>query len=50
MLLDSIIYLRNPLNWDKQVHQVLGTSVAIDAEGHPSCPSTLLFPKRLDAA
>ena len=20
MLLDSVIYLRNPLNWDKQVH------------------------------
>ena len=28
MLLDSVIYLRNPLNWDRQVHQVLGTSVA----------------------
>ena len=28
MLLDSVIYLRNPLNWDKQVHQVLGTTVA----------------------
>lgn len=27
MLLDSVIYLRNPLNWDKQVHQVLGTTV-----------------------
>ncbi|KZR75251.1 CBS domain-containing protein [Prochlorococcus marinus] len=27
LLLDSVIYLRNPLNWDKQVHQVLGTSV-----------------------
>ena len=27
MLLDSVIYLRNPLNWDRQVHQVLGTSV-----------------------
>ena len=23
MLLDSVIYLRNPLNWDKQVHQEL---------------------------
>ena len=28
MLLDSVIYLRNPLNWDKQVHQVLGTKVS----------------------
>ena len=27
MLLDSVIYLRNPLSWDKQVHQVLGTTV-----------------------
>ena len=27
MLLDSVIYLRNPLNWDRQVHQVLGNSV-----------------------
>ena len=27
MLLDSVIYLRNPLSWDRQVHQVLGTSV-----------------------
>ena len=27
MLLDAVIYLRNPLQWDKQVHQVLGNSV-----------------------
>ncbi len=27
MLLDAVIYLRNPLEWDRQVHQVLGTSV-----------------------
>ena len=27
MQLDSVIFLRNPLNWDKQVHQVLGTTV-----------------------
>ena len=27
MLLDSVIYRRNPLDWDKQVHQVLGTTV-----------------------
>ena len=27
MLLDAVIYLRNPLDWDKQVHQVLGNSV-----------------------
>jgi CBS domain-containing protein len=27
MLLDAVIYLRNPLNWDKEVHQVLGSTV-----------------------
>ena len=42
MLLDSVIYLRNPLNWDKQVHQVLGTSVndLMRSETH-SCKETL---------
>jgi CBS domain-containing protein len=46
MLLDSIIYLRNPLNWDKQVHQVLGTTVAdlMRKDSH-SCPFTLPLPK-----
>ena len=46
MLLDSIIYLRNPLNWDKQVHQVLGTTVAdlMRKDSH-SCPSALPLPK-----
>jgi CBS domain-containing protein len=28
MLLDAVIYLRNPLEWDRQVHQVLGSTVA----------------------
>jgi CBS domain-containing protein len=28
MLLDAVIYLRNPLAWDRQVHQVLGSTVA----------------------
>jgi CBS domain-containing protein len=27
LLLDAVIYLRNPLNWDKEVHQVLGSTV-----------------------
>ncbi|MEX0588911.1 MAG: CBS domain-containing protein [Cyanobium sp.] len=27
MLLDAVIYLRNPLSWDKEVHQVLGSTV-----------------------
>ena len=46
MLLDSIIYLRNPLNWDKQVHQVLGTTVAdlMRKDSH-SCLFTLPLPK-----
>ena len=38
MLLDAVIYLRNPLQWDKQVHQVLGNSVADVMGQHPhSC-------------
>lgn len=28
MLLESVIYLRNPSNWYKQVHQVLGKQVS----------------------
>ena len=32
MVLHSVIYLRNPLNWDKQVHQVVRRS---DAQGLP---------------
>ena len=42
LLLDSVIYLRNPMNWDKQVHQVLGTSVndLMRSETH-SCKETL---------
>ncbi len=27
LLLDSLIYLNNPISWDKQVHQVLGSTV-----------------------
>ena len=46
MLLDSVIYLRNPLNWDKQVHQVLGTTVAdlMRKDSH-SCQGSLPLPK-----
>ena len=46
MLLDSIIYLKNPLNWDKQVHQVLGTTVAelMRKDSH-SCRDSLPLPK-----
>ena len=46
MLLDSVIYLRNPLNWDRQVHQVLGNSVGdlMHRDSH-SCQSSLPLPK-----
>ncbi|HJN36624.1 MAG: CBS domain-containing protein [Prochlorococcus sp.] len=46
MLLDSVIYLRNPLNWDKQVHQVLGTAVKdlMRSDSH-SCEASLPLPK-----
>ncbi|BEV36534.1 CBS domain-containing protein [Synechococcus sp. M16CYN] len=46
MLLDSVIYLRNPLNWDKQVHQVLGTTVGelMQHDTH-SCSGELELPK-----
>ena len=46
MLLDSIIYLRNPLNWDKQVHQVLGTTVGdLMRKDTHCCSATLPLPK-----
>ncbi len=35
MLLDSVIYLKNPLQWDKEVHQVLGNSVGELMAGPP---------------
>ena len=42
LLLDSVIYLRNPLNWDKQVHQVLGNTVnALMRSNTHSCQETL---------
>ena len=46
MLLDSVIYLRNPLNWDRQVHQVLGNSVGdlMHRDSH-SCEVSLPLPK-----
>ena len=46
MLLDSVIYLRNPLNWDKQVHQVLGNTVAdlMSRDSH-CCAQSLPLPK-----
>ena len=45
MLLDAVIYLRNPLNWDKEVHQVLGSSVGDVMSGTPhSCSAELPLP------
>ena len=37
LLLDSVIYLKNPLGWDKEVHQVLGNTVGELMGGHPHC-------------
>ena len=45
MLLDAVIYLRNPLNWDKEVHQVLGSTVGEVMGQHPhSCNAELPLP------
>ena len=45
LLLDSVIYLRNPLQWDKQVHQVLGSTVGEVMSKHPhSCAADLSLP------
>ncbi|NDF62319.1 MAG: CBS domain-containing protein [Synechococcaceae bacterium WBB_3_034] len=45
LLLDSVIYLRNPLQWDKQVHQVLGSSVGEVMSHHPhSCAADTPLP------
>ena len=45
MLLDSVIYLKNPLQWDKEVHQVLGNSVGELMAGHPHiCKPDLALP------
>ena len=45
MLLDAVIYLRNPLDWDRQVHQVLGSTVGDVMGSHPhSCPAGTSLP------
>ncbi|MFM7456390.1 MAG: CBS domain-containing protein [Vulcanococcus sp.] len=45
LLLDSVIYLRNPLQWDKQVHQVLGSTVGEVMSQHPhSCSADTPLP------
>jgi CBS domain-containing protein len=46
MLLDSVIYLRNPLAWDRQVHQVLGSTVADVMRGRPhTCGGSTSLPE-----
>ncbi len=45
MLLDAVIYLRNPLQWDRQVHQVLGSTVGDVMSDHPhSCTAATPLP------
>ena len=45
MLLDAVIYLRNPLQWDRQVHQVLGSRVADVMSDRPhTCAAQTLLP------
>jgi len=45
MLLDAVIYLRNPLQWDKQVHQVLGNTVGDVMSSSPhTCQADLPLP------
>ena len=45
LLLDAVIYLRNPLQWDKQVHQVLGSTVGDVMRPKPhTCSSDLPLP------
>jgi CBS domain-containing protein len=45
LLLDAVIYLRNPLNWNKEVHQVLGSTVGevMNAKVH-TCAADLALP------
>ncbi|MDA0726005.1 MAG: CBS domain-containing protein [Cyanobacteria bacterium] len=46
MLLDAVIYLRNPLQWDKQVHQVLGNSVGeVMSQAPHTCSGDTLLPE-----
>lgn len=45
LLLDAVIYLRNPLNWDREVHQVLGSSVGEVMSRQPhTCAADLSLP------
>ena len=45
MVLDAVIYLRNPLNWNKEVRQVLGSSVGDVMNNRPhTCAPDLALP------
>ena len=45
MLLDAVIYLRNPLSWDKEVHQVLGSTVGeVMSQPPHTCSADLPLP------
>ncbi len=45
MFLDAVIYLRNPLEWNRQVHQVLGSTVGevMTTDVH-TCSTTTSLP------
>ncbi|MFM7676439.1 MAG: CBS domain-containing protein [Synechococcus sp.] len=46
LLLDAVIYLRNPLNWDREVHQVLGSQVGEVMSTSPhTCAPELSLPE-----
>ena len=46
MFLDAVIYLRNPLEWNRQVHQVLGSTVGEVMQSQPhTCPDTTSLPQ-----
>ncbi|MFN6339537.1 MAG: CBS domain-containing protein [Cyanobacteriota bacterium] len=44
LFLDAVIYLRNPMEWNRQVHQVLGSTVGdvMNAQAHTCLASTSL--------
>ncbi|MFN9624117.1 MAG: CBS domain-containing protein [Cyanobacteriota bacterium] len=46
MFLDAVIYLRNPLEWNRQVHQVLGSTVGDLMSPHThTCAATSSLPE-----
>jgi CBS domain-containing protein len=46
MFLDAVIYLRNPLEWNRQVHQVLGSTVGDVMSSQPhTCTGTTTLPQ-----